>query len=770
MSQVSNLGGPTPRRSNRLSTKASSIAEESAVTQMTNGGSRLRRKGPLTKVKARKSNAYGASGRVGAAEELAVSATGFAQAFQNQRGDAFARDDEEEEEEEEEDEDDMDELGAESPLMSGALNGNAHRKSQSPLPEISSRAAPGLSFLDSEDITPSDDDLAASIGNTSKSFGMNHEGGMLFQYGRQEIRLSSQDVSEATPLVQRTTARRAFQTRTQTPVKVPAQPPTRARAILEKSSPRMIPKDRTAIEQSVDDLIAEEQARLQREGPPKPQVQHRPGGRQRHVNTPHAVDEWLGNVEPPQVDEAEWPWKKYITWAFWAVIAGFALTVLSTALLSSEYPESAPRLGMAQAVTARISRTWQDLAETIMPREHNKSSMNEEEIIREFLRGDSTEDDRNLWSRMLKINEKFDGQFDAMHRTLRELREELPQHIVVHRHPDGRREISDEFWTALLSKVESQGDDSEWVNFLKRNRNKLDDIFGSRIDDDAHKIVHEAVPRHEFVELMQQHYKNISTRVDEKILESIRGQSEQIKSVARSEAKKVMMDQIRLTSLAQSNLVANYELNMRKVNYFSPGLGALVDPTLTSATFYNKAKLLPNIYQRIGLVAPRNPPKAALTNWEEAGDCWCAAPDSPRKGRAQLAVNLGQPMFPNQVTIEHVPMNMVPTYNINNAPRHIEVWTVTDEPVKLRYNHMKGQCQNGPEGWQCLGTFVYNIHSGNHVQSFDLDATTTKPITKIILRVTANWGADHTCLYRVRLHGDAPEEYEYTTFLDTPIV
>jgi len=31
-----------------------------------------------------------------------------------------------------------------------------------------------------------------------------------------------------------------------------------------------------------------------------------------------------------------------------------------------------------------------------------------------------------------------------------------------------------------------------------------------------------------------------------------------------------------------------------------------------------------------------------------------------------------------------------------------------------------------------------------------------------MLRVTSNWGADHTCLYQVRLHGqDAMKDFEY---------
>jgi hypothetical protein len=58
------------------------------------------------------------SGRVGAAEALSITATGFAQAFQDQRGDADDDDDDNVA-----GDDDRDELGSENPRMSGALNG-----------------------------------------------------------------------------------------------------------------------------------------------------------------------------------------------------------------------------------------------------------------------------------------------------------------------------------------------------------------------------------------------------------------------------------------------------------------------------------------------------------------------------------------------------------------------------------------------------------------------------------------------------------------------
>ncbi len=749
MSQLGNTGAPTPRRSTRLSTKASSIAGESAITNVTNGGTRQRRKGPLTKVKARKSNAYGASGRVGAAEALSVSATGFAQAFQNQRGDAFARDQDEEEEEEE---DDVDELGVETPMMSGALNGNSHEQGLSPIRQGHSRIRRDLSFLDSEEVTPSDDDLATSLANTSKSFGMNHEGGMLYSHRGQEMQTPPQVDANSTPLFAKSTARRTFQSRTQMQTQTPLLAQTQGRLNPKQASAQVQPEDREGIDKSVENLVAAEQARL-RNKLPTAQPEQQSKQRQQHLNNPKAVNEWLGSVEPHREDkdEKEWHGKKYLPWALWALLAAAILGLIVSAALSSSSSTTMPGLttgpGMTEAVTARISRVWYSVADTIMPRG--------------YLGGNGTYNDDALWSLDRKLNDKFSGRFEAMDHSLKELKEELPQVLIVRRYPDGRREISDEFWNALLSKVNSQGNDAEWTNFLQKNRKKLNDIFNNPMGADSSKISPEAVSRQEFVDLMQQHYKSISTRVDESVSQAIRSQSEKIKAT--------MMSQLHLMALAQTNLVANYETNIGKANYFSPGVGAYILPSLTSATFLDNPTVFAKFALALGAIPQRNPPKAALTKWEEPGDCWCSAPDAQRKGQAQLAVALGRPMIPNQITIEHVPMKMVPSANIENAPRDVELWVETDEPVTFRYSHMENQCQPGPAGWKCVGVFKYNIHANNYVQTFDLDATTTAPISKAMVRVVTNWGADHTCLYRLRLHGDAMEQHEYTTFLNSPV-
>jgi SUN domain-containing protein 1/2 len=125
------------------------------------------------------------------------------------------------------------------------------------------------------------------------------------------------------------------------------------------------------------------------------------------------------------------------------------------------------------------------------------------------------------------------------------------------------------------------------------------------------------------------------------------------------------------------------------------------------------------------------------------------------------------PMYPQQVTIEHLPMSMMPAKKITSAPRTVELWV---ETAGTQDSHVRAACMDGPAGWTCLGSFRYNIHASNHQQTFDLDVPSTVPVTKAMLRVTSNWGADRTCLYRVRLHGrDAEEDHQYGVHLNDPL-
>lgn len=782
MSQLASSGAPTPRRSGRLSNKASSIAE-TAVTTVTKAGTRARRTGPLIEVKSRKSNAYGASGRVGTAEELPVAATGFAQAFQNQRGNALVR--EGPVEESEDGTDSADELAAETPRLSGARNGHfpASSPPRSPTPTAGTAATsvPGFSFLQSEDTPASEEDDAESVGNTSKSFGPLHEAGMIGQQDRPHMPYSStQATPEPTPLVQKTNLRRSLQSQTTrmgaSQIKVPLQeqgaPPLRP-SYLQTPAPgrengtlaasaAASAAHKKAIDESVDALLAKEQARLHRDGAPQSQPKYQ--GRRRHANSPKTVNEQPGEVESPQKFQIDWPLKKHLSWVL-GVLAAITLvgwlghSMMSSVASASDANTTNNKPGLLSAVNARVSYTMGKVAEFIQP----PRGPTVEEEVAAFRAGD----DNIMWHRMYKMSDKFETRINGVHATIEELRKELPDMLIVRRHEDGRSEISDDFWQALQAKLRSEEENPEWVQYLTQVKQKLDDIFDHSVDRDDTKVRPQAVSRQEFLELIDQRFRELSTRVNENIEEAFKSQTEKFQSLVTAEAKKAMIESVRLQSLAQTNLVANYELHLKSPNYFSPSLGAVVVPHLTSATRLDRARWFTTIAQKLALLPQRNPPQAALTEWRQPGDCWCSAPNVLGGAQTQLTVSLALPMTPQKVTIEHVPMSMVPARDVSNAPRDVEIWVQTDKPVKSYYRYSGGTCGEGLPGWACLGAFKYNIHASNHVQTFDLVSETSEPIKRAMLRVKSNWGADHTCLYQVRLHGeDARADYEYQVRLN----
>lgn len=210
----------------------------------------------------------------------------------------------------------------------------------------------------------------------------------------------------------------------------------------------------------------------------------------------------------------------------------------------------------------------------------------------------------------------------------------------------------------------------------------------------------------------------------------------------------------------------------RQVNFFSTGLGAVVDPYLSSPTKKREITFLQRgVVSFLGLDLRKPlPPVAALEPWDDIGDCWCAPPG---RGKAQLAVLLPRLIYPTAITVEHISPGA--SLDIAAAPKDMELWVqIHDEETReavanaafpLLGDVIDSSNNLGPT-YVRIGTWQYSIHKPNNVQTFnmavDLEHFNAK-VEKVVVRATTNWGGqDYTCFYRLRLFGKLADGVQNT--------
>ncbi|PYH89770.1 hypothetical protein BO71DRAFT_444344 [Aspergillus ellipticus CBS 707.79] len=241
-----------------------------------------------------------------------------------------------------------------------------------------------------------------------------------------------------------------------------------------------------------------------------------------------------------------------------------------------------------------------------------------------------------------------------------------------------------------------------------------------------------------------------------------------------------------------------------KTNFLSPGLGVIINPYITTPTFGPTLTYLQIIHRKIKsvfLTQPRltQPPLAALTSWDDFGDCWCSAPREDT-GMVQLGIHLGQAIVPEEVIVEHMPKTATLLPDV--APRDMELWarfrSVGPKPsssslpsflrnfistVRVKaymsplshpfpfhdsiINTLSYAFPGDPESaysddallgpsFYRVGKWAYDLNNPQHIQRFVLDAIIDDPqlrVDMVVFRVNANYGANHTCLYRLKLFG-----------------
>ncbi|KAI9736431.1 MAG: hypothetical protein M1818_006165 [Claussenomyces sp. TS43310] len=412
----------------------------------------------------------------------------------------------------------------------------------------------------------------------------------------------------------------------------------------------------------------------------------------------------------------------------------------------------------------------------------------------------------------------------------------LPDFLMFKKDSSGQKIIPPDFWNALRRKINEESDTfwpksgnpaisdgqasgkhddritgGAWAEFLDRNEAKIKAWQGESFDNMWNDHIRMAmkdgilVSKKDMVDTVSQRFldsqaeiKNELRRMDaqaQRAIDMARLTSkkmehfsddqnaisitnEQAMTVLRSEAKRVVSAAY-LEALARAQVNSGVRQNHRRVNHFSPGVGAVVNPGLTSMAFaYHKARAwLPRrtwLWMTGNPIPSPRPAIEALTKWDEPGDCWCAATNGDRAHGVQLAVMLAHNIYPDEVVVEHIPSTA--TLDPLAAPRRMEVlaqikapwdtWS-TVEALSERLFPSVAPERDLDETWIRLAIFEYdNSVPHYNVQAFEIPMNLKSmgaSTRQVIVRALDNWSAessvaedevDHTCFYRIRLHGE----------------
>lgn len=333
--------------------------------------------------------------------------------------------------------------------------------------------------------------------------------------------------------------------------------------------------------------------------------------------------------------------------------------------------------------------------------------------------------------------------------TTYKLGEILPEHLMVQKNDaTGEWDLPANFWNALRERLAHEGSAIAWDEFIATNKEKLERTARESVDIATSKNEH-VITQQQFIDRVQQVAAEVGSRSALKM----------IKSLPKGDKGSNL-----LYNLVLANLAHNTELAISSVNYFSYGLGAVIDPFMSSPTHEKEKSIFHRALPKWVLSdgPTTHPPNKMLQRWEEATDCWCAAQSDP-SGKAQVAVIMARSIVPSSITIEHIPARG--TLDIGAAPKEFEVWVRNTE--NYAYLPQDGSdagppCSSQPPrpNFVCIGKGNYDVNGPNHVQNFALDSSRLAgPVNKAVVMIKNNWGQNYTCLYRMRMHGESENLY-----------
>ena len=505
----------------------------------------------------------------------------------------------------------------------------------------------------------------------------------------------------------------------------------------------------------------------------------RRGGQNRHVPTPGT-----GFQPAPEVSWTSQPYFRKL----WSILATILLLLGVVFLVKSRpdgisIPDKSNTIHPVESIKEYGDSTWTGVLR-YASRWGNPNHAN--------YPWDLAHTVKNLESQLQSLTSSTTLHDDS----IKELQRILPDVVVLSRKTGGY-EIPDDFWHALKDKLSDNPEAVGWETFLAKNEVQLRAFTDTELTSTLEATLKDKgiVSANMFTDMIRENHASHAAEIArlrsnlESRFSNVEATASESALLAAESAIRELLNQIpytQLNTLAAANFVQNSNFALKSVNFFSASLGAVVDPYLSSSTQSKPQPKGVALYNRLfGTLGKPNPPISALEPWQEAGDCWCAAPPPKvhsRNGaegkdvpKAQLAVRIPRLIYPTSITVEHVPG--AATLDIAAAPKDMELWVRVDDTSMrdeitrhvAEYTYSKARESNRENGvaldesYVRIGRWRYDIHALNHVETFPLQINLKELgvyVNQAVVRATSNWGAEYTCLYRVRLHGIVKEEEE----------
>ena len=408
----------------------------------------------------------------------------------------------------------------------------------------------------------------------------------------------------------------------------------------------------------------------------------------------------------------------------------------------------------------------------------------------------------------LKRKTDLDGK------TISRIEKSLPDYLVVKKDKHGNTQIPHEFWGALrdliqsddklitgrTASVPSSGGKSisakefekragqVWEKYMKDNEAKIMSAndFEAKFPHLFKKNI--LASKSEIVDMVRQNWEVNQGSVEQelsKLTKQLDKAKADILELRRSPAG-MSQDRLRsmiashisnilpiaqIEALIRANIKGNVNWGLTRINHWSPGTGAVVNIQMTSPNYafdpMNAWGISKFFRWMIGNPIPApNPPEAALTKWDEHGDCWCTPANDNDGFGAALGVISGQNIYPDQVIVEHI----APSASLEPgaAPKDMELLVFAEDydtfdPVAHLSQQIFGEPDRALAKYRLIkiAEWTYDMEEGsNQVQAFPVQIDLRQfsaDTNKLVVRAKNNWGGGdvgYTCMYRIRVHGD----------------